>query len=90
MPYLKQLPLDQLKIDRGFVNEALVDAHDAAIVRTIITLAHSLNLDVIAEGVETEAQRAMLESLGCTSWQGYFFGKPAPVDEMLATFLIEI
>ena len=90
LSYLKQLPLDQLKIDRGFVNEALVDAHDAAIVRTIITLAHSLNLDVIAEGVETEAQRAMLESLGCTSWQGYFFGKPAPVDEMLATFLIEI
>ena len=86
LSYLKRLPLDQLKIDRGFVHDALVDAHDAAIVRTIITLAHSLELEVIAEGVETEAQRAMLESLGCTTWQGYFFGRPVPVDEMLAPF----
>lgn len=87
LAYLKRLPLDQLKIDKSFVHEAPTNANDAAIVRTIINLAQSLELNVIAEGVETEEQRALLERYGCTTWQGYLFSRPAPVDEMLALFL---
>lgn len=87
LAYLKRLPLDQLKIDKSFVQEAPTNANDAAIVRTIVNLAQSLELSVIAEGVETEEQRALLESCGCLTWQGYLFSRPAPVDEMLALFL---
>jgi diguanylate cyclase (GGDEF)-like protein/PAS domain S-box-containing protein len=70
---LKRLPLDQLKIDRGFVNDVLTDQKDESIVRTIITLGRNLNLNVISEGVETEAQRAFLENEGCHYHQGFLF-----------------
>ncbi|WP_338053338.1 EAL domain-containing protein, partial [Rhodoferax saidenbachensis] len=73
---LKRLPLDQLKIDQSFVREMLTSPKDTGIVRAIINVGQSVGLQVIAEGVETEDQRAALIALGCTHFQGYLFGKP--------------
>ncbi len=83
LAYLNRLPLEQLKIDRSFVCNVLTDNNAAAIARTIVTLAHSLGLDVVAEGVETQGQREFLQALGCQSYQGYLFGRPAPEAELL-------
>ncbi|MGY0195203.1 putative bifunctional diguanylate cyclase/phosphodiesterase [Leptothrix sp. BB-4] len=82
LAYLKRLPLDQIKIDRGFVRGLPDNANDAAIVRTVIALGQQLGFEVIAEGVETQAQRAFLARHGCELFQGYLFGRPVPADEL--------
>ncbi|WP_249322261.1 EAL domain-containing protein [Halomonas sp. PGE1] len=80
--YLKRLPLDELKVDRSFVMGVPADASDAAIVETTLTLAASLGLDVVAEGVEHAEQLDWLASRGCRAFQGYHFRRPAPLEEL--------
>ncbi|MGZ8984554.1 MAG: putative bifunctional diguanylate cyclase/phosphodiesterase [Methylotenera sp.] len=84
LQYLKRLPLYQLKIDQSFVRDIAIDNSDQVIVRTIIAMAHSLELDVIAEGVETEEQRQLLLNQDCTHFQGYLFSRPVPIAQFEA------
>jgi diguanylate cyclase (GGDEF)-like protein/PAS domain S-box-containing protein len=81
LQYLKRLPLSQLKIDRSFIKDITSDDNDKVIVRTIISMAKSLDMAVIAEGVETEEQRQILIDKDCRAYQGYLFGKPVTIDE---------
>ncbi len=86
LQYLKRLPLDQIKIDQSFVRDIATNDSDNAIVHTIIAMAKSLKMDIIAEGVETRQQRQIILDNGCTHYQGYLFGKPVPIeifDELL-------
>jgi diguanylate cyclase (GGDEF)-like protein/PAS domain S-box-containing protein len=80
LQYLKLLPINQLKIDQAFVRDIAIDENDRIIVSTIISMARSLQLDVIAEGVETDVQRRLLVEMGCHRFQGYLFSKPVPSD----------
>ncbi|MGC9158826.1 MAG: sensor domain-containing protein [Terracidiphilus sp.] len=84
LAYLKRLPLDQLKIDRIFVHDMMVDATSGAIAQTILSLGRAMGLSVVAEGVETEEQRGFLATLGCQFFQGYLFSRPLPVEDFQA------
>ena len=85
LQYLKRLPLDQFKIDKSFIRDIAVSSSDRAIVQSIIAMAHSLGLDVIAEGVETQTQCDLLMKYGCPHYQGYLFGKPIPIAQFEAS-----
>jgi EAL domain-containing protein (putative c-di-GMP-specific phosphodiesterase class I) len=84
LSYLKRLPLDQLKIDQSFVRDLLTDPNDVVIARTIVALAKSMGLSVIAEGVETQAQRDCLASEGCSAYQGFLFSRALPLEKFEA------
>lgn len=84
LAYLKRFAVDKLKIDQSFVRNLAVDKQDAAIIRSIIELGRGLNLRTIAEGVETDAQRLLLQAYGCNEAQGYLLGKPVPAHEFNA------
>lgn len=84
LSYVKRLPLDQLKIDQGFIRDILTDPDDAAIARMIIALGENFGLNIIAEGVETEAQLLKLAEQGCNHYQGYLFGRPMPLEDFEA------
>ena len=84
LQYLKRLPLDQIKIDQTFVRDLATDADDEVIVQTIIAMSKALALEVIAEGVETQEQKDILLRQGCEHFQGYFFGKPCPIQDFNA------
>ena len=84
LSHLKRLPLSKLKIDRSFICDVPTDANSETIVRTVIALGQSMGMTVIAEGVETEAQREFLERHNCHAWQGYLLSPPLPVAEFEA------
>jgi EAL domain-containing protein (putative c-di-GMP-specific phosphodiesterase class I) len=86
LSYLKKLPLNHLKIDKSFIDDVLSDSNDNAIVRTILALARNLDLHVIAEGVETDAQMAFLVSCECAAFQGYLFSRPVPVEQLMLNY----
>ncbi|MCS4282676.1 diguanylate cyclase (GGDEF)-like protein [Pseudomonas sp. BIGb0278] len=82
--YLKRLPANELKIDRGFVRDLEHDSDDAAIVSAIVALGQALGLRIVAEGVETDSQQDFLTRLGCDSLQGYLMGRPVPAEQFMA------
>jgi len=84
LQYIQQMPLNQLKIDQSFVRNLSADPEGNSIVRTIIAMAKGMNMDIIAEGVETDEQRQLLRLLGCNHYQGYFFSKPVPIEQFEA------
>jgi len=81
--YLKRLPASELKIDRGFIRDLARDTEDAAIVSAIVALGQTLNLNIVAEGVETRAQQEFLTRLGCDALQGFLLGHPMSPDELI-------
>ncbi len=89
LQYLKMLPLNQLKIDQSFVRDIVEDSNDRSIVRTIIAMSRSLGFEVVAEGVETEAQKELLLNKGCQHFQEYLFGKPMPIEQFDSLLKLE-
>jgi len=81
LSYLKKLPINKLKIDQSFVRNLPDDEEDAAIAKAVISLAQNLNLNIIAEGVETKEQKDFIINNGCPNIQGYFYSKPLPAGE---------
>ena len=81
LSYLKRFPIDALKIDRSFISDAMSSKGDQEIIKTIIAMARNLNIDAVAEGVETQEQKDFLASYGCNSMQGFFFAHPVPVEK---------
>ena len=79
--YLKHLPIDTLKIDRSFISDVTTNTDDEALVTAIVTLAHNLRLNVVAEGVETNDQLELLHGLKCDEWQGYLCSPPVPSND---------
>lgn len=84
LAYIKKLPLDELKIDKSFIKDVLTNSNDAAIAKMIISLAHELQIAVIAEGVETIQQRQFLINNSCYNFQGYLYSHPLPINELNA------
>jgi EAL domain-containing protein (putative c-di-GMP-specific phosphodiesterase class I) len=82
--YLKNFPIDVLKIDQSFVRDITQDESDAQIVETIILMAHNLGIGVVAEGVETKDQLDLLDSFGCELIQGYYYSRPLPLEDIIA------
>ena len=87
LAYLSQLPVESIKIDQGFVRNIDSDTGNQAIVSTIIALGRALDIDLIAEGVETEAERATLQQIGCTHYQGFLFSRPVPLAALIDAWL---
>ena len=87
LSYLRLLPITQIKLDRSFIENLTISVQDAAIVRSIIFLAHQLNLEVVAEGVETLEQAILLYQQDCDLFQGYFYARPAPISDLNSKFL---
>lgn len=81
LKHLKRMPVDQIKIDQSFVQEIVTDNYDKAIVKSMIDMAHSLNIDILAEGVENKAQAQALVSQGCVSFQGHYYGRPISIKD---------
>jgi EAL domain-containing protein (putative c-di-GMP-specific phosphodiesterase class I) len=86
LAYLKRLPVDILKIDKSFILDIDKDENDAVIVDTIIAMARHMQIDIVAEGVETEQALQFLKSRGCRKFQGYIFGRPVPFNKLLSQF----
>jgi EAL domain-containing protein (putative c-di-GMP-specific phosphodiesterase class I) len=89
LSYLKRLPIDTLKIDRSFVRDLESDPSDREIVQTILNIARSLHVSVIAEGVETEMQALLLRQMGCQFFQGYLYARPMPLDAFTARLRLQ-
>jgi EAL domain-containing protein (putative c-di-GMP-specific phosphodiesterase class I) len=89
LSYLRRFPLDELKIDRSFINQVHDSKEDAAIVEAIIALAKALDLKIVAEGVETHSQLSFLQQRGCDEIQGFLFSKPLPKDQFISFVTLE-
>ncbi|WOD08174.1 EAL domain-containing protein [Marinomonas sp. GJ51-6] len=87
LKYLKSLPVDRLKIDQSFVRDLLTDKSDEAIVLAVIAMANALNMNVLAEGVETLEHHNRLEEIHCYNYQGYHFGRPVPPSQFVTDFI---